>query len=308
MRGILWITGAAGWSAMHLINYLRSLAIKPRLIGLDRAESPPPGLDAYYQVDLCQPQPIARLSETESPAWIIHLAGAMPPSSEEQMWQTNVGGTVGLLLGLATGAAMEARVLSVGSAAEYAPSTGGAIAENHPGGGVSAYGRSKWAQTLLAFSMARDLRLNVTVARSFNLIGPGQSNRLVAGALCEQFALASDGSRISVGNTSSCRDFLDIRDAVAAYWLLASSGKTGEVYNVCSGVPSKVEELVCLFKEASGKNVTVQTDQMLIHEGDVPISYGTFDKLFRATGWVPRIPLRQSVTDMLIYATQRLNA
>lgn len=307
MSGILWITGAAGWSARHLIDYLHSLSARPRLVGLDKAEKPPSGLDAYYQVDLCQPEPIRRLSETQRPTWVIHLAGAMPPSSEEQMWQVNVGGTVGLLLGLAAGAAMEARVLSVGSAAEYAPSTGEPIAEDHPCGGVGAYGRSKWAQTLLALSMGRELRLNVTVARSFNLIGPGLQAQLVAGALCEQFALASNGSRIRVGNTSSCRDFLDIRDAVAAYWLLASRGKAGEVYNVCSGVPFSISDLVCLFQESSGKNVIIQTDGMLLQQGDVKVSYGTFDKLSQTTGWAPRIPLRQSVSDMLSHAAQRLD-
>ena len=38
-----------------------------------------------------------------------------------------------------------------------------------------------------------------------------------------------------VGNLDAARDFLDVRDVVAAYLALARDGAPGETYNVCSG-------------------------------------------------------------------------
>ena len=41
--------------------------------------------------------------------------------------------------------------------------------------------------------------------------------------------------RALVGNLTAARDFLDVRDVVAAYLALARDGDRGEIYNVCSG-------------------------------------------------------------------------
>ena len=35
------------------------------------------------------------------------------------------------------------------------------------------------------------------------------------------------------GNLDSVRTFVDIDDAMEAYWLCATKGKVGEIYNIC---------------------------------------------------------------------------
>ena len=306
MTGTLWITGAAGWSGGHLIRMFAGRPDRPRLVGLDTAAEPA-GLDAFGRIDLCEPDEVAGLCARELPTWVIHLAAATPPAPQERMWQVNVGGTLGLLLGLARGGARSVRVVSVGSAGEYEPSAGEILTESHPCGGSTPYGRSKFAQTLTALEAGRTLGIPVVVARAFNLIGPGMPETLVAGALCAQFARARDGEEILVGNTKSARDFIDIRDAVAAYWALARQGRPGEVYNVCTGTATTVEQLLELFRQAAGVRVSWRTDPARLRAVDVAVSCGSPARIRAATGWQAGIDPAATVRDMVV-AVRRTDA
>lgn len=269
------------------------------MVGLDLHDRPVPGLDTYHRVDTTRPDEVTAIARDDPPRWVIHLAGAVPPATEEQMWLTNVGSTVGLLQGLAAGGGDGVRVVTVGSAAEYVPRSEGPLTEEHPCRGTSAYGRTKWAQTLLTLNMGRQLGLSTMVVRPFNLIGPGLSTNLVAGWLCRQFANLGDGEEIRIGNTKSARDFVDIRDAVAAYWLVAQRGQPGEVYNVCTGQAVTVERLLALLGELTGKSPRIEIDAARLRGDDQQSSYGDCTKLRNAIGWQPRIPLGESLADML---------
>lgn len=112
----VWVTGAAGFSGRHLVRMLRGLESPPRIVGLDVGERPPEGVDVYERLDLTDPAAVRRLAEQTGPTHVVHLAGQVPPAAEPEMWRSNVGTTLALLLGLAE-AGCAARVVSVGSAA-----------------------------------------------------------------------------------------------------------------------------------------------------------------------------------------------
>lgn len=298
MIGTLWITGVSGFTGRHMVCHMLAQADRPRLVGLDMAAEGPAGLDAYHCIDINRVEDLTGLARAEPPQWVIHLAGAMPPAPEAAMWQVNVGGTMSLLEALAAADCRSARVLGIGSAAEYVPQPGEALSESSPSGGSSAYGRTKWAQTLLTLSLATTLGMPAMVARPFNLIGPGLPSRLVAGALCEQFA-RPEVEEVVVGNVESARDFVDVRDVVNAYWLLACRGVSGEIYNVCTGVPHTIEYLISLMREVSGRSPHIRIDADRFRQTDPAVSYGDCSKLVKATGWRPSYSLRDSVEAML---------
>jgi len=299
VTGTLWVTGAAGFSGKHMVRLLTGLPEKPRLVGLDVAEAGPQGLDAYRRLDLNETEAVVSAAREDRPSWVIHLAAAMPPADEAQMWRVNVGGTVSLLSGLASAGCDGCRVVGVGSAAEYLPLLEGSLAEDSPCGGASLYGRVKWAQTLVTREAGRQLGLAVMVARTFNLIGPGISVSFVPGWLCKQFAQSEPLTEITIGNTKSSRDFVDIRDAVAAYWALAQQGEPGEVYNVCSGRATRIQDLIDLLCELTGHAPKIRVDPARLRGADPPVSYGDYGKLARRTGWRPRLSLRDSLDGML---------
>lgn len=299
MKPNLWITGVAGFSGRHLVEALADQPDRPRIVGLDLHQQPAPGMDAYHTADTTRPDEVASIADSDPPRWVIHLAGAVPPTAEAQMWLANVGSTVGLLQGLATAGCQNVRVVTVGSAAEYLPQSRGPLTEASPCGGTSVYGRAKWAQTLLTLTLGRELGLATMVVRPFNLIGPGLSTNLVAGWLCQQFAKATDTDEIPMGNTQSARDFIDIRDAVRAYWLVAQKGQPAEVYNVCSGEAVAVEQLLAWLRELTGKSPRIRVDPARLRDADPQVSYGDCSKLQQATGWEPHISVKGSLVDML---------
>ena len=298
LTSTLWITGVCGFSGKHLAFFLRELPERPRIVGLDRCSADRLELDAFHRVDLKDVDRLAQIAIQDPPEHVIHLAGAMPPSDDAEMWQANVGGTFNLIWALSASKCDNTRLVTIGSAAEYMPSPEGPMSETGRCRGENAYGRTKWAQTAIALALGERLSIPVVVARTFNLVGPGLSKNLVAGWLCHQFA-SCDGQAVKVGNTESERDFVDIRDAVSAYWKLAKSGVPGEIYNVCSGVPTKIDSLISIFSELTGGKKRVAIDSSRFKKNDLDRAYGNCEKIRDAVGWSPRIPLEQSLKDML---------
>lgn len=292
------ITGAAGFTGRHLVAYLAAGEQPLRLVGADRAVDPPEGLDEFVELDMADPDAVAALVERCRPRTVIHLAAVTPPCRDADLWHVNVGGTNHLLRSLHAAGCADARVLLVGSAAEYLDAPDGCFAETQPVGGETRYGQSKWAQVRLALDLGAQLGLQVVVVRPFNLVGPGLPARWVTAELCRQFA---DPGRdaVTIGNTASERDFVDVRDAVRAYWRVAEAGRSGEAYNVCSGRPTRIAELIDIFAELTDGAKRIEVDESRFRRVDLDRVYGTIDKIRDELDWEPRIELRQSLADML---------
>ena len=290
----IWITGAGGFSARYLAVYLRQLPVALELVGLERFHFENSNFDQVHKIDITNPEAMRRLARSRPPDCVFHLAGAMPPAEEGELWRVNVGGTQILLQTLAAAGTKPVRIVTIGSAAEYYPVRRNLI-ETDKCGGETPYGRTKWAQTAIALACARELGMDVMVARTFNLLGPGLSNALVAGSLCAQFA--GDGP-IKVGNTSASRDFVDVRDAVRAYWQISQKGKRGEIYNVATGRATTIKKLLALFVKFAGNSRTIDESPTASRIADYARVCGNNAKL-RRLGWSPSISLEQSVRDML---------
>ena len=294
----VWITGATGFTGSYLVDFLKNVVELPSVIGLARSQPVSVRTDAFYPVDLTVPGAVLEIAEEVPPAVVFHLAGLAPPADEAKMWHLNVGGTVQLLHGLAAAGCTDCTVVCAGSAAEYRMASTEPLDENSPCGGAAPYGFSKWSQTLAALNLGKELGIKVMIARPFNLVGPKLPQHLVAGALCAQFADV-DGKEVRVGNVQSERDFIDIRDTVEAYWKIAEYGEAGEVYNVCSGKPTSIQQLLTIFSDLSPSEKQIVTETARMKSVDLDCIYGSNDKLNRVSGWQPRISLEQSVHDML---------
>jgi GDP-4-dehydro-6-deoxy-D-mannose reductase len=137
----------------------------------------------------------------------------------------------------------------------------------------------------------------VLIARTFNLVGPGLPPHLIAGALVHQFLAAAE--EIRVGNIHTARDFIDVRDAVRAYWLLVRRGQPGGIYNVSSGIPVSVREVLDVLSRVSGRSPCIRIDPSRVRVNDPVSVYGDSTRLREATQWAPTISLEQTLRDML---------
>jgi GDP-4-dehydro-6-deoxy-D-mannose reductase len=148
------------------------------------------------------------------------------------------------------------------------------------------------------------------MTRSFNHLGPGQSDRFAVSDFARQIVEIKNGRRepiLSVGDIDVTRDFTDVRDATAAYALLLDRGRNGEAYNVCSGNDHSLRSVVeCLLQLASVDARIVQ-DPTRLRASEQRRMRGSYAKLRADTGWEPTIGLEQSLGDILRNWEERLS-
>jgi GDP-4-dehydro-6-deoxy-D-mannose reductase len=163
------------------------------------------------------------------------------------------------------------------------------------------YAASKAAAEAILLGESRSFGTDVVVARAFNHIGPGQDERFVVASFAAQLArIAAGGTpKLFVGNLETARDFLDVRDVVAAYIALARDGERGEVYNVCSGRAVAIRDVLRELIAIARAPVEVREDPERKRGGaEIPLLVGNPAKLRARTGWEPKIPLVRSLREI----------
>jgi GDP-4-dehydro-6-deoxy-D-mannose reductase len=106
-------------------------------------------------------------------------------------------------------------------------------------------------------------------------------------------------SVVLVGNLGARRDFLDVRDVVRAYALLARDEFAGQAFNIASGVAVSIDDIVQQLIDMAQCEITVRVDEQRFRPVDVPEIRGDAQKIHEATGWTPHISLGASLRDAL---------
>lgn len=171
---------------------------------------------------------------------------------------------------------------------------------------VSPYAASKAAAESLYLQAWLGYGLDVIVARSFNHLGPGQSDRFVASAIASRIAAneRSGNTTVSVGNLEARRDFTDVRDVVRAYRLLIQHGSPGEIYHVCSGEDRAIGEIAEQLVGLAAFPMTLEVDPTLLRPVDLKLVCGDNTKIRTCTAWHPQIPIESTLGDLLEFWRQ----
>lgn len=311
------ITGAGGFVGGHLSAYLLAHTdwelrgtVYPHPV---ETQPQDPRLRLQH-ADLRDLESVQALVAEVQPAYVFHLAAqSFVPASFADPWDTlenNIRAELNVLEAVRR-SGREVRVLVIGSNEEYGapqpdelPQTEGSPLRPH-----NPYAVSKIAQDFLGFQYHLAYGLPVIRVRPFNHTGPGQSPRFVVPAFASQVARIEAGLQepvVKVGNLEVARDFTDVRDIVRAYHLAVTQGKAGEVYNLASGRPQSVRELLEMLLSYSEVQIRVEKDPDRYRPVDVPVVYGSADKFRRLTGWKPEIPFEQTLRDVLGYWRERV--
>jgi GDP-4-dehydro-6-deoxy-D-mannose reductase len=172
----------------------------------------------------------------------------------------------------------------MGSAAESGAVTSAdnPISESQPINPVSVYGLTKSLQTQLASYYAQ-LGVNVSVCRIFNLNGPGISESLFIGRLQKEIQEVLGGRKhhIELGSLNATRDYINVEQAAQQIIDIAIMGRAGEVYNVASGVPIKISEVLEQYLKDHKLPLTIVRSEQVLgnHTGyDVPVIYADITK------------------------------
>jgi GDP-4-dehydro-6-deoxy-D-mannose reductase len=241
---------------------------------------------------MLDPQKIAAIFRFAKPDFIFHLAGVTKNPDRILMHQVNSLYALAILQALELAGQSQTPILLVGTAAEYGffgpeqlP-----MREETLGIPYNHYGISKLTQTLIGLSAARQGQ-RVVIVRPSNIIGPGMPDHLFLGHVARQLEkiLASKHPPvIKVGNISTARDFIDVKDVVEIYWKLIQTDEAyGQVINVCTGRAYPMDRLLDKLLKMIGIHVNLDSDPDLIKQVDLPIYYGSTEKLRKLIGYVP---------------------
>jgi GDP-4-dehydro-6-deoxy-D-mannose reductase len=308
MRALL--TGIAGFAGSHLAEYLlrhTELEVHGVVHRHDRRIQHLLGQLHLHRGDLRNALWISEVVHAVKPDYVLHLAAwSDVGSSWQQPWTTyelNIQCQLNLMEALRRWQP-EARTLVASSNEVYGlvQAQDLPINEVTPFRPNTPYGVSKVAQDMMALQYWHSHGLPIVRARSFNHIGPGQSDDFVASAFARQIAEIEAGLRppvVTVGNLDAERDFTDVRDVARAYWLALTRGDLGEVYNIGSGRSHPVRWLLETLMELTPLHVELVVDPQRLRPSDVPISVCDNRKLVAATGWQPHIELRDSLSEVL---------
>ncbi|QDU63348.1 GDP-6-deoxy-D-mannose reductase [Planctomycetes bacterium Pan216] len=312
------ITGATGFIGSHLAESL--CARGEELVGWSRRSSWPEELTflnesvALSPVDLADRESVRGAIADLAPERIYHLAGqahvAKGEVQPELTWKSNVD-TTRHLLEAAAELPQPPRVLLIGSGYVYGAPESGRITDAsalHPRG---AYAISKAASDLLALHYFQTHGLPTMVVRLFNNIGPRQQPSFAIASFAQQIARIEAGLEEPVlftGSLSALRDFTDVRDSARAVAAMMASGEPGDVGIVAQGRSRPVSALLEGLLSLSTATIEVRQDPSRVRSHEEPHLAIEPELVARRTGWMPTIPLEQSLRDTLDYWRARVAA
>jgi GDP-4-dehydro-6-deoxy-D-mannose reductase len=313
------ITGFSGFVGKHFLDFLDQNKIAAYVLGVDihRPEFNIYGFThvkcSFEQTDLLDKDQVDNIIYQFQPQYILHLASF---SSVAFSWKNPVASfannnTIFLnLLEKVRALNLDCRILSIGSSEEYGnvKAEDLPLIESHPLNPISPYAVARVSQEMLSKIYVDGYGMDIVMTRSFNHIGPGQKDIFVISSFAKQLVTFAQGKakpELVTGDTSVVRDFVDVRDVVRAYYYLFKKGKRGEVYNICSGEGTTLDEVIQKMAAVLNLEVTTKVSDKLIRPNDNKMIVGSNQKIREDVGWEKRISLEESLKDIITYWQQQ---
>jgi nucleoside-diphosphate-sugar epimerase len=273
----------------------------PRVSTVIRASRRPSEPDATWishDLLMAGTDQLAMLIRGIEPDAVINCVGRLSGDSAELV-ESNVLITAHMIEAV-TRAAPGARLVVLGSAAEYGPTPHGCrVDEDYPARPVAPYGVTRLASTQLVLLAHARQQLDGVALRVFNPVGPGvpPENLLGRAAVGIRSALDAGTDTVTLGPLGAYRDFIDVRDVATAIAGAALAEQVPDrVLNVGSGRPVQCREAVALMAATAGfTGRFAEANPAPSRSGSVDWSAADISRIERSLGWTPRYDLRDSM-------------
>jgi nucleoside-diphosphate-sugar epimerase len=232
-----------------------------------------------------------------APEAVVHLAAIsfVGHTDASAFYDVNVIGTLNLLDALAALARPPGRVLLASSANVYGNCEQSPISEAQPPAPVNHYAMSKLAMEHMARTYLD--RLPLFFVRPFNYTGPGQAASFVIPKLVAHFARHAEA--VELGNLDVEREFNDLRFVCEAYLQLLHKATPGEVYNICTGHPVTLKDVLALLSQITGHQLQVKVNPAFVRANEIHRLCGSSAKLDAAIGAIASPTLVDTLRWML---------
>jgi len=291
------VTGGAGFIGANLVR--RLLREGARVTVLDdlftgRIENLPRKGFEFVKGSVCDPAIVEKLvAEAEV---IFHAAArniVVSTRNPREDFETNIGGTLNMLLAARATNGRVKRLVYTSSTSVYGNPRYLPINEDDHLSLLTPYAVSKLGGENYCQAFFESYGVPTTAVRYSNVFGPGQDpSNPYCGVVAKFIELLFAGQAPVIhGDGNQTRDFTYIDDAVDATVLAAQSDRAlGEVFNVGTGVETRVNELAAILSRIIGSTLEPQhTNRRDID--NIRRRVVNIEKTRRTLRWVPNFTL-----------------
>ena len=286
------VTGGAGFIGSHLVPYLLekgySVSVLDNLSS-GKKENLGQALNhprfEFAQGDIRDKENLHEALEGKNV--VVHLAALIDVTSSVAnpalANDINVTGTLNVLQ--ETFKSRVRRFVFASSTAIYGDVKKLPVNEEAPPKPISPYAASKAAGEAYCNAYAVSFGIETVALRFFNVYGPKNENSPYSGVITKFMRQALKGEVLTVdGDGEQTRDFIHVNDVVKALALaIEAKNLHCEIINVCTGVPTSINELVDALRKVTGKRLHIKHCSALV--GGIRFSYGDGSNAFEKLGF-----------------------
>jgi nucleoside-diphosphate-sugar epimerase len=286
------LTGGSGFIGSHVLAALQDEGVEVVVIGRSRL----PGAVRQIEADLLTltQKEINELLRKECVTHLLHLAwvaehGKYWTSPLNLRW---VDATVHLVDAFCAAGGQHAVI--AGTCAEYDWSYGYCREESTPLRPTTLYGAAKDATRRLVTKVCEQREVSCAWGRVFLPFGYGEANNRLIPSLIEVFLGKREPYSV---NIAAFRDFLHVSDVAAGFLRLLTS-KTGGEFNISSGIPTPITEVVTVLADLLGADpqliFSLSSERL-----DEPVLIVGENLKLKALGWQPNLRIQQGFERMV---------
>ena len=174
------------------------------------------------------------------------------------------------------------------------------ISENEIMKPQSPYAVSKCFQDLLAQAYSKSFNIDIIITRMFSYTNSRRFT-LFQSSFAKQIVEIEMNKKkyLEHGNLNSIRTFIDIDDALEAYWLTAKKGKIGEIYNIGGNDTESVKTVLKKLIKLSTKKIHYKVNKKLLRPTDVKKQIPNCKKFKDHTNWKPNVSIDLSLKKLI---------
>lgn len=294
------VTGGAGFIGSHLakalvhngweVSVLDNLSTG-KLVNV-------PAEARFFRGDILDRDYVYAVVQKVQPTVIYHLAAQICTTASmrdpKMDAEINIIGTLNLLqaaLSFNVG-----KIIYASSAAVYGIPLYLPIDENHPLNALSAYGVSKAAAEKYVM-IYKQFGLDYTILRYANVYGPGQNSGTEGGVVAIFADRFQRKQTVEIfGDGEQTRDFIYVKDVVAANLAALKQGSTG-TFNIGSGSRISINALHKTFQKIT--KLELKPLYRPPRREDIPHSALDSNRAKNLLGWQPQYNLDKGLAELL---------
>jgi len=305
------VTGGAGFIGANLVR--RLIREGARVTVLDdlftgRLENLPRKGYEFVKGSVCDPPIVEKLV---ADAEIVFHAAArnivVSTRNPREDFETNIGGTLNVLLAARATNGRVKRLVYTSSTSVYGNPRYLPINEDDHLSLLTPYAVSKLSGENYCMAFFESYDVPCTAVRYSNVFGPGQDPaNPYCGVVAKFIELLFAGQAPVIhGDGNQTRDFTYIDDAVEATVMAAQSDRAlGEVFNVGTGVETRVNELAAILSRIVGLALEPQhTNRRDID--NIRRRVVNIEKTRRTLRWVPNVTLETGLKNTVQWQREK---